>query len=135
MPPRDVVKLLVSQNLKITANDLPRRFWLDDVVDKASLSANHWVSKSLGILSCILFHILATEDDFDCALGSHHGKFGAGPGVVCIPTKVLACHHIVRSSVCLTSDDGNLGNRGFGVSKEQLGAVPDNTSVLLASTR
>jgi len=131
----NIVKLFSLEDAQVIANDLPRHFWLDDIVDKASLGANHWVGKSLGILSCVLLHVLATEDDFDCTLGTHYSEFGPGPGVVCITTKMFACHYIVRSSVCLTSDHGNLGNRGFGVSKKQLGAVTDDSSVFLAGTR
>lgn len=53
-----------------------------------------------------------------CYLGSHHGHLCRRPGVVHIPSQVLGAHDVVRSSVGLPSDDGDLGDGGLSKGKQ-----------------
>ena len=45
---------------------------------------------------------------------------------------MLGRHHIVGTAIGLAGDDGHLGHGAFGVGVEQLGAVLDDATVLLA---
>ena len=46
---------------------------------------------------------------------------------------MLGGHDIVRAAVRLTRDDGDLGDSGFRKRVQQLGTVPDDSTVLLGS--
>ena len=48
---------------------------------------------------------------------------------------MLAGHHIVGSTVCFASDDGDLRDRGLRVGEKQLGSIFNDTAVLLVTSR
>ena len=48
---------------------------------------------------------------------------------------MLAAHHDVSPTVGFARDDRDLGHRGLGVSKDQLGAVADDATILLVQAR
>ena len=45
--------------------------------------------------------------------------------------EMLGSHHIVSATIGLAGDDGDLGHSGLSVGVQQLGAVADDTAVLL----
>lgn len=55
---RKIGQLFRSQDFQIVANDATSVLWFDNVVDKTSLGANHWVGKPLSIFSSVKLHIL-----------------------------------------------------------------------------
>eukprot|EP00050_Salpingoeca_kvevrii_P012460 m.22726 g.22726 ORF g.22726 m.22726 type:complete len:412 (-) comp4026_c0_seq1:601-1836(-) len=124
-----------SEHLKIGAQARACRAGKNDVVDKAAVSSGEGRGKSVNVLGLALSDVgIAAEDNIDSALGTHDGNLGLGPGVVDIATEMLRAHDIVGTAVGLAGDDSELGDCGLGVGIEQLGAVTDNTTVLLTST-
>ena len=75
------------------------------------------------------------NDDVDSALGSHDRDFGRRPSEVEVGADVLRAHHVVRTTVGLARDDGELGNRRLAVGVEELRAVADDPAPLLRCAR
>ena len=73
----------------------------------------------------------AFVDDVDRAFGTHDGDLGGRPGVVHVGADVLGGHDAIGAAVGFAGDDGDFGHRGFGERVEQLGAVLDDSAVLL----
>jgi hypothetical protein len=107
-----------------------------------------WVGKEFHVLLLLGSHILASEDDLNSTLeekinikystinaasnlGSHDGDFSGGPGVVDVTPQMLGAHDVISTTVCLTCNHGDLGDRGFSVGIQQLCSVSDDSVVLL----
>ena len=50
---------------------------------------------------------------------------------VSLTLEMLGSHHIVSATIGLAGDDGDLGHGGLSVGVQQLGAVADDSAVLL----
>src|SRR6266478_8214118 len=73
-------------------------------------------------------------DDVDRAFGAHHGDFRGGPGEIGVGADVLGGHDAIGAAVGFAGDDGDLGDGGFGVGEEQLGAMLDDAAEFLLCT-
>ena len=77
------------------------------------------------------FSISRPKDDVRGPLRSHHGDFGHGPGEDRVRPQFPVAHGHVSASVSLAQDQGDLGDRGFGIGEEDLGPVADDAAELL----
>jgi len=115
-----------------------RRF--DNFINIAHLGGNEWRGEFLIILvdeplsnvfrvfKCLNFIPIK---DVHCALGAHNGNFRHGIGKVEIGPDMFRGHHTVRSAICFSRNDGNLGNGGLGKGVQQFGAVLDDAAEFL----
>ena len=113
---------------------------LNHIVNKATSPSHKGVGKArlvFGLAGSELFGVVLVfaEDDFHGALGAHHGNFGMGPGQIHIAAQVLGSHHVIRATVGLAGDDGDLGHGAFRIRIEQLGTVLDDAAVFLRCAR
>ena len=76
--------ILSVQNFKILNDNLSGLTWHDDIFNITSFSCFQWVGESMLVICDFLLCILASEDNFDCSLGSHDGNLSAGPTVIVI---------------------------------------------------
>ena len=109
----------------------------DDIIHHAALGSLVGVIELVLVLLDQLGALLGgglAEDDIGSTLGSHYGDLGGGPGVNDIGAQILAAHGQVSAAVGLTQDHGDLRNGGFAVGIDDLGAVTDDTAVLLSGT-
>ena len=126
--------LLGLEDFEIFAETLTSFERLDDVIDEASLSGHERIGKVVGVFGLVLLEVLSTEDDLDGTFGTHDGDFTVGPRVVGITAEMLGGHDAVGTTVGLTGDDGDLGDGGFGVGVDELGAFTNDTVVFLVDT-
>ena len=132
-----VFKFLVTQHDQRAADALARLVRQDHVVDKAARAGHKGVGKAclvLGFLRSELLRValVFAKDNLHRTLGTHHRNLGIRPGQVDVSAQVLGTHHVVRSTVGLACDDGDFRHGALGKSIEQLGAVLDDATVLLA---
>ena len=124
--------LLGREHLEVVADDAPGLGRSDNVVNVTKLRGLERVGKGLVVLALLGMEVLSTaEDNLRGTLGAHDSNLGAGPSVVAVALEMLRAHHDVGTTVGLTSDHGDLGDGGLGVSVEKLGTMADNTTVLL----
>lgn len=123
--------VLSLEHLQVITNDFASAAGLDNVIYVSALCSLQGVCKCVFVLSSLSFTILTSEDDLDSSLSSHNGDLGSRPGVVVVSIEMLRRHDVVGTSICLSSDEGNLGNGGLSISVEQLSSVLDDTSELL----
>ena len=127
--------VLSLEHLQVVANNFASAAGLDNVIYVSALCSLQWVCKCVLVLGSLSFTILTSEDDLDGSLGSHDGNLCCGPGVVVVTIEMLGGHNIVGASVCLSCNEGDLGDSGFCVSIKQLSAVFYYATKFLGSTR
>src|SRR5438876_9720418 len=118
----------------------PRVTRQDDLVHVAALGGDVRIGELLPVFASLRVFEgarigrgvhLATVEDVHRALGPHHRDLGRRPRQVHVTPDVLRRHDVVRASVRLAGDHGQLGHRRLAVGVEQLRAVLDDAAVLL----
>ncbi len=116
---------------------------LNHIVDETVLGGDEWIRETvLEFFDLLLAHgvgvgrcsNLAAIDDVDCALGTHHGNLGGGPCEIHVASQVFRSHDAVGTPVGFARDDCDFRDGRFGECIEQLRAVADDASPLLAGT-
>ena len=127
--------VLVLQHFQIVNRALPGAGRVEDVVDEASLRGNHGVSEPICVLDSLRLHVLVLENNLHSALCPRYSHFSAWPAVVGVSLEVLAGHDVVSASVGLASDNRQFRCSGLGIGVKQLGAIANDTTMLLLGTR
>ena len=131
-----VLKVLISEHLKRSADSPTRLARENDIVNKPAVTRDKWICELLPILfgslrnPCLITDVLA-EDDFDRAFWAHHGNLCRGPRQINVSAQMLRGHHIIGPAVGLARDDRDLGHGAFGIRIQQLSAVTDDAPVFL----